>query len=367
MEGPDAVGAILAQLEGFEAPASAWETEMLPARISEYEPAWLDEQCLAGRFVWTRLAPRRRATRERGAAPVRATPIVLLARRNVRAVVGSLRQRRRREQLCPRRAARGAVPRRPRRVVLRRDRRRRALLPTQVEDALAELVALGLVNSDSFAGLRALLVPRRARARPRCGGRRRRRLALFGMDAAGRWSRIAARRALPDEADAGAEHERERSSTSRARCCAAGASSSGGCSRARRTGCRRGASCSCAAGGSRRAARSAAVASSPASAASSSRSGGDRAAARGAPQAARRGQLLSLSGADPLNLVGILTPGARLPSLSGNRVLYRDGVPIALLAGGEVGFLTELAPPEQWEAQNLLLRRQVPPLLADLA
>ena len=67
--------------------------------------------------------------------------------------------------------------------------------------------------------------------------------------------------------------------------------------------------------------------------------------------------MLSLSGADPLNLVGILTPGARLPSLSGNRVLYRDGVPIALLAGGEVGFLTELPPAAQWEAQNLLLRR----------
>ncbi len=86
MEGPDAVGAILAQLEGYEAPASAWETEILPHRITEYEPAWLDEQCLAGRYVWTRLAPRR-ADPERGAAPVRTTPIVLLARRNVRAVV----------------------------------------------------------------------------------------------------------------------------------------------------------------------------------------------------------------------------------------------------------------------------------------
>ena len=79
------------------------------------------------------------------------------------------------------------------------------------------------------------------------------------------------------------------------------------------------------------------------------------------------GQLLSVSGADPLNLVGILTPGARLPSLSGNRVLYRDGVPIALLSGGEIGFLTELTSPEQWQAQNALLRRQVPAVLADLA
>jgi len=75
----------------------------------------------------------------------------------------------------------------------------------------------------------------------------------------------------------------------------------------------------------------------------------------------------SLSGADPLNLVGILTPGARLPSLSGNRLLYRDGVPIALLAAGEVSFLEELAPQQQWEVRNLLLRRQVPAVLADLA
>jgi ATP-dependent Lhr-like helicase len=76
---------------------------------------------------------------------------------------------------------------------------------------------------------------------------------------------------------------------------------------------------------------------------------------------------VSLSGADPLNLVGIVTPGARLPALSSNRVLYRDGVPIALLAGGEVRFLEQLEPKEQWEAQNLLLRRHVPAILADLA
>jgi ATP-dependent Lhr-like helicase len=76
---------------------------------------------------------------------------------------------------------------------------------------------------------------------------------------------------------------------------------------------------------------------------------------------------VSLSGADPLNLVGILTPGPRLPSLSGNRVLYRDGVPIALFAGGEVRFLEKLEAKEQWDAQNLLLRRHVPAVLADLA
>ncbi len=67
MQGSDAVAAVLAQLEGFEAPAGAWETDILPARITEYEPEWLDEHCRAGRFVWTRLAgPQRRPRARRG-------------------------------------------------------------------------------------------------------------------------------------------------------------------------------------------------------------------------------------------------------------------------------------------------------------
>ncbi len=84
MQGSDAVAAVLAQLEGYEAPAGAWETDILPARITEYEPEWLDEHCRAGRFVWTRLEPRA-FDRERGASPVRSTPITLLARRSVKA------------------------------------------------------------------------------------------------------------------------------------------------------------------------------------------------------------------------------------------------------------------------------------------
>ena len=47
MEGPDAVAGVISQLEGFEAPAAAWETEILPARVNEYDPAWLDELSLA--------------------------------------------------------------------------------------------------------------------------------------------------------------------------------------------------------------------------------------------------------------------------------------------------------------------------------
>src|SRR5262249_1422152 len=84
MEGPEAVESIVAQLEGCEAPAGAWETELLPARIAGYEPAWLDDLCLAGRIMWARLKPRnaRQNGGEARAAPVRSTPIALLARRH---------------------------------------------------------------------------------------------------------------------------------------------------------------------------------------------------------------------------------------------------------------------------------------------
>ena len=58
MEGPHAVDTVVGQLEGFEAPAGAWESEILPARLVGYEPTWLDDRCLAGHVAWTRLRPR---------------------------------------------------------------------------------------------------------------------------------------------------------------------------------------------------------------------------------------------------------------------------------------------------------------------
>ncbi|HUO18550.1 MAG TPA: DEAD/DEAH box helicase [Steroidobacteraceae bacterium] len=363
MEGPDAVGAILAQLEGFEAAASAWETEILPQRISEYEPAWLDEQCLAGRFAWTRLAPRR-SDPERRAAPVRATPVVLLARRNLKAWTALA------GEPCAAQLSAGAQ-----RVADYLGAHGASffdelaggagLLPSQAEEALAELVALGLVNSDSFAGLRALLVPSERR-RSAAGGRRRRRVALFGMDAAGRWSRSARDSRAPAAAPDRARQEELAEHVVR--------------TLLRRWGvvfwrllareadwlppwrdlltcCRR-----LEARGEIRGGRFVAGVT------------GEQYAApeaitllREARRKPREGHCVALSGADPLNLVGIITPGARLPALAGNRVLYRDGVPTALLAGGEVSFLEELPAAGQWEARNLLLRRHVPAALADLA
>jgi ATP-dependent helicase Lhr and Lhr-like helicase len=76
---------------------------------------------------------------------------------------------------------------------------------------------------------------------------------------------------------------------------------------------------------------------------------------------------VSLSGADPLNLIGILTPGLRLPALTRNRVVYRDGTPVATLAGGKVQFLVNMDDAAQWQAQKRLLRSPAPPAVADLA
>jgi ATP-dependent helicase Lhr and Lhr-like helicase len=76
------------------------------------------------------------------------------------------------------------------------------------------------------------------------------------------------------------------------------------------------------------------------------------------------GSLISLSAADPLNLVGIVTPGPRLAALTGNRVLYRDGLPIALLAAGAVQFLETLDPASEWQAHKALLGARVAPSIA---
>jgi len=75
-------------------------------------------------------------------------------------------------------------------------------------------------------------------------------------------------------------------------------------------------------------------------------------------------QWVSVSGADPLNLVGILTPGPRLPALAGNRLLYRDGIPTAVLIADDIQFLEALDNAKEWIAQKELLRgpAQAPPL-----
>ena len=71
-------------------------------------------------------------------------------------------------------------------------------------------------------------------------------------------------------------------------------------------------------------------------------------------------ELVSLCGADPLNLTGCITPGERVAAVAGNRVLYKDGKPIAHLAAKEVKFLENLDPGSAWDTRSALLRGRIP-------
>jgi ATP-dependent Lhr-like helicase len=72
-----------------------------------------------------------------------------------------------------------------------------------------------------------------------------------------------------------------------------------------------------------------------------------------------------VNGADPLNLVGILTPGDLVTGLATNRILYRDGIPVAVRAGEERGaqFLVEAAGEEAQTLRTALMRGRVAPLV----
>src|SRR5881296_2154118 len=198
-EGPEGLAAVLELLDGFELPAAAWETDVLPARLGEYDPLWLDGLCLWGEIAWGRLT----GTRNRKSGPIRTTPVALF-RRERGAVWRSLTPEPDPKELPLSHAGRAVLE-----VLDGRGAsffgdlvNATGLLRTEVEKGLGELVAWGLVTSDSFAGLRALLIPS-DRRRPIGGGgfRRRGQMAPFGVETAGRWSRVRRPAApLPEEA-----------------------------------------------------------------------------------------------------------------------------------------------------------------------
>src|SRR5690606_4718573 len=185
VSGPEALAGVLGQLEGFEAPAGAWEAELLPARVSDYSPAWLDDLCTAGRVAWARLRPAA-GDGNGGSAPVKGTPIALLPRRQLALWTLAMAQRAGEEPEPSSRARKVADCLRAHGASFFDELLADAgLLRPELEDALAELVVRGRVHCDSYAALRAPMVPpsRRGATRRRAG-----RLSLTGISDAGRWT-----------------------------------------------------------------------------------------------------------------------------------------------------------------------------------
>ncbi|QNN47106.1 DEAD/DEAH box helicase [Thermomonas brevis] len=345
VQGPEALAGVLAQMEGFEAAAGAWESELLPARIKDYSIAWLDDLCGAGRIAWTRL----RTGGEGGATLVRAAPIVLLPRRELglwtrlaaRQQPGEdapLSSRARKVEDCLR--ERGAL-------FFDELVDAARLLETELEDALAELVARGRASCDSFSGLRALLLP--AAKRPASYARNGRRASLTGIADAGRWSLV--RRPEADAAPdpASVEHvarvllrrygvicwrllEREAAWLPPWR------ELLREYQRLEARGEIRGGRFLSGVVGQQFALPEAVAAL--------------RAIRRRPPD----GAMIAVSAADPLNLVGGLLAGDRVPRQPGARLLLRDGVPVASLVGGEFRALPGLAVEDEHAAKVALLR-----------
>ncbi len=350
MRGPDALQGVLNLLEGYEAAAASWEGDLLPARIADYSIAWLDDLCRSGRVVWMRVAGTAGADRERAAGPVRATPIVLLPRRGVRAWNRGAA------------GADGTQASSRARAVLDHLREQGAsffdeiaqatrLLRTELEEALGELVARGLVNADSFGGLRALLVP--AARRGSRHGRRTRRANLLGIEDAGRWALVGA---SPKPAHAGEGDDEAIEPIARALLRRYGVV----CWRLlareadwlppwrelvqvyRRLEAR----------GEIRGGRFVGGLS------------GEQFALpeaipllRKARAMPRDGSLVVVAATDPLNLVGIVSAGARVPALVGTRILFRDGIAVAIANAGRITRIdaSEEAIPAPWRSRLLRL------------
>jgi len=309
-EGRAGTLAAIRQLQGLELAAGAWETAILPARVAEYRSSWLDDLCWSGDVVWGRLALRG------GTLPSRATPIALAQRADLPWLLAALRGK--------------ATPEAPEseaaRAVLAALERGGALFsaelavragvePALLGRALWELVAGGQITSDGISALRQLFDARTASLR------RGARAQRPGRAVQGRWAILAA--PPPVEPDAHAEQvaaqllarwgvvfydvlARENLALSwREILIALRRLEARGVARGGRfvTGFT-----------------------------------GEQYAWPGAVDALRAvrrmpltGEHVVLSAADPLNLVGILTPGARVPAGGSDTVTWCDGE--ALFAG----------------------------------
>jgi len=368
LAGFDGVRAAVALLDGFELAARAWERSVLPARLERYERTDLDLLCLTGEAGWARLS----APVSDPSAVGSTTPVAVFLREHAAAWQTLRRLRSSGESAAPEPAlstdAHAAL------TVLQQ---RGALFVREIAAvcgiehetamrALAELASAGLVTSDGFAGLRAIVhrpAPDAAAGRWSCLD------SMWGPAAAGPSATTspALRQAQgrPEQSRGAAEaglHIEEAIETQawtllrrygivfrRLLTREANAAPWRDLARAYRRLEARG-----------------------------EIRGGHFVAGMSGEQFAlpdaiermrevRRGDagraLQALSAADPLNLTGIVTSGERVRAVEGTRVAYRDGVPVAVMEGDYIRPLASPAPLDP-EVSSVLAGRRVPAVVS---
>jgi len=184
---------VLQQLQGFEIPANAWERQVLARRIADYDPAWLDQLCMTGAVGWGRLSPHPAtvdlggkgstgdavegagAPRQRRVIPTSVAPITFFVREEADWMIprGNPHfSQRQGEVWHPAEMENGRGLNHGAQLVLEFLRQRGASffadivrgtgkLKAEIETGLWELVAAGVVTADGFDNLRALIDPKR--------------------------------------------------------------------------------------------------------------------------------------------------------------------------------------------------------------
>jgi ATP-dependent Lhr-like helicase len=323
-EGRAGVAATIAQLQGFEIPAGVWEESVLPSRVSGYRSAWLDELCMSGEIAWARLKvrddPDNASLPRSSTSASRATPVTLVMRSDLHWLLQSVRG-----EAQPTEPASGATL-----DVLEALREHGALftsdivtisrrLPSEVETALWDGVARGLLTADGFSAVRRLLVSRRlSRSRPYQRGLRH---GVSGYASGeGRWS-LVPRVSSVEERDALAEAIAEqllvrwgvvfRDVVARETIALPWRDVIWALRRMEARGTARGGRFVTGFAGEQFALPEAI----------------DQ--LRAVRRRERSSEMVRVSATDPLNLAGILLPGPRITSIRTNSVMFEDGLPAA--------------------------------------
>ena len=345
LSGIEGLRATITQLDGLELPARAWEADVLPRRLDRYEPSMLDMLCLTGAVGWAKISRSDRSDgRERSPAVVSATPIALFLREHADAWLSLASQNRAAEVSGLGAAAQAVLDHLATRgASFGHDVAAAANLDAgSYYAAIADLVAAGLVTSDGFAGLRAVVAGAGSGSSSR----------ITRTDASGRWSTL--------QYDAAVERHAAVEAIAWTLLRRYGVVF-------RRLLAREGLDVPW-----RELARVYRILEARGDIRGGRFVSGMSGEQFALPDAVERlreirrtgddDRLMTISAADPLNLTGIVTPGDRIRAVAGNRLVYRNGVPVAAMEGDMLRMLGDIDPAVAPEVAAAAAGRRVPVL-----